>query len=105
MATALTATAGTAATDTADMAGTAATATVMRRPTATPRPTTATPTRRAASIAAITATDRSEDQTAPGCGRAATAGTSSAQRTAMSRRARLRWRRSRRAGDGRSAVV
>src|SRR5262245_44111134 len=35
---------------------------------------------------------------APGCGRVATVGTSSAPRTAMRRRARLRWRRSPRAG-------
>ena len=46
-----------------------------------------------------------KSQVAPeGCpwmwGRAGTAGASSAQRTAMSRRARLRWQRSPRAGDG-----
>src|SRR5262245_19808242 len=41
---------------------------------------------------------------ARGCGRAATAGTSKALRTAMRRHARLRWRRSPRAG-GASEVV
>src|SRR5262249_12813662 len=36
----------------------------------------------------------------PGCGRAATTATYAARRTAMRRRARLRWLRSQRAGEG-----
>src|SRR5262245_9738830 len=48
---------------------------------------------------------QSGSRAANGGGRAATAGTSSAPRTATSRQARLRWRRSQRAGGGERAML
>jgi hypothetical protein len=55
--------------------------------------------------AASSASMQSGRRAAPGCGRAATTATSNGRPTAMSRRARPRWRHSRRAGDASNALA